>query len=171
MKTSLYELLLEKALSEEFKNKEVYFNIDETAPYSYTYLELLNLVKRYIDIFDEIEMKNQKKYVIVDNSMDSIAIFIALLYYKAIPVLLNKKDVAGDIYDDKDKEFNINYREEIKNYPYDYPEPDTTMRMILKGKKIKEIPTEMNKRTTGKSFVSLFLFLKLNLLLPKYFSL
>ena len=41
-----------------------------------------------------------------------------------------------------------------KNYPYDYPEPDTTMRMILKGKKIKEIPTEMNKRTTGKSFVS-----------------
>lgn len=120
MKTSLYELLLEKALSEKFKNKEVYFNIDETAPYSYTYLEILNLVKRYIDIFDGIEMKNQKKYVIVDNSMDSIAIFIALLYYKAIPVLLNKKDVAGDIFDDKDREFNINYREEIKNYPYDY---------------------------------------------------
>lgn len=41
-----------------------------------------------------------------------------------------------------------------KNYPYDYPEPDTNMQMILKGMKIKEIPVEMHQRTTGKSSIS-----------------
>lgn len=41
-----------------------------------------------------------------------------------------------------------------KNYPYDYPEPDTNLRLVLKGKNIKEIPVKMYKRTTGKSFVS-----------------
>lgn len=34
------------------------------------------------------------------------------------------------------------------NYPYDYPEPDTNMQMILKGMNIKEIPVKMNKRET-----------------------
>ena len=42
----------------------------------------------------------------------------------------------------------------VKNYPYDYPEPDTNMQMILKGMKIKEIPVEMHQRTTGKSSIS-----------------
>lgn len=40
------------------------------------------------------------------------------------------------------------------NYPYDYPEPDTNLKLILKGKNIKEIPVEMHQRKTGKSFVS-----------------
>lgn len=39
-------------------------------------------------------------------------------------------------------------------YPYDYPEPDTNMQVILRGHKIKEIPVEMNKRTTGVSSIS-----------------
>lgn len=41
-----------------------------------------------------------------------------------------------------------------KNYPYDYPEPCTNMEMILRGKKIKEIPVEMSQRTTGRSSIS-----------------
>ena len=41
-----------------------------------------------------------------------------------------------------------------KSYPYDYPEPDTNSRMILKGYQIKEIPVEMNQRTTGVSSIS-----------------
>lgn len=45
------------------------------------------------------------------------------------------------------KEFTI-------NYPYDYPEPETNMRMIMKNKKIIEIPVEMRKRMAGKSFVT-----------------
>lgn len=40
------------------------------------------------------------------------------------------------------------------SYPYDYPEPDTNLQVILKKYKIKEIPVEMDKRTTGKSFAS-----------------
>lgn len=40
------------------------------------------------------------------------------------------------------------------NYPYDYPEPITTMRMIIKGKKVKEVEVEMRNRTTGKSSIS-----------------
>lgn len=41
-----------------------------------------------------------------------------------------------------------------KDYPYDYPEPCTTMQMILKGKKVKEIQVEMKQRTTGVSSIS-----------------
>lgn len=41
-----------------------------------------------------------------------------------------------------------------KNYPYDYPEPCTNMKMILEGKIIKEIPVKMYNRTTGVSSIS-----------------
>lgn len=40
------------------------------------------------------------------------------------------------------------------DYPYDYPEPITNMKMILKNKKIAEIPVEMRQRTQGKSSIS-----------------
>lgn len=40
------------------------------------------------------------------------------------------------------------------DYPYDYPEPCTTMQMILKGYTVKEIPVEMRQRTTGVSSIS-----------------
>lgn len=43
-----------------------------------------------------------------------------------------------------------------RKYPYDYPEPETNMQLILKRKEVKEIPMEMKKRETGKSFVSPF---------------
>ena len=42
----------------------------------------------------------------------------------------------------------------VQTYPYDYPEPITNMQMILQGKTIKEIPVEMNQRTTGVSSIS-----------------
>lgn len=41
-----------------------------------------------------------------------------------------------------------------ENYPYDYPEPDTNLQVLLLKMNIIEIPVEMRKRTTGKSFVS-----------------
>lgn len=50
---------------------------------------------------------------------------------------------------------NRNIMEDFaKEYPYDYPEPCTTMQMLLKGKQIKEIKVEMRQRTTGKSSIS-----------------
>lgn len=41
-----------------------------------------------------------------------------------------------------------------RKYPYDYPEPDTNMQLIIKGKKIKEIPVKMERRTSGISSIS-----------------
>lgn len=41
-----------------------------------------------------------------------------------------------------------------RDYPYDYPEPCTNMQMVLKGKKIEEIPVKMYNRETGVSSIS-----------------
>ncbi|MBO5478121.1 MAG: glycosyltransferase family 2 protein [Clostridia bacterium] len=41
-----------------------------------------------------------------------------------------------------------------KNYPYDYPEPETNMKIVLKKKKVLEMPVEMRKRMAGKSFIT-----------------
>lgn len=41
-------------------------------------------------------------------------------------------------------------------YPYDFPEPDTTLGLILSKRKIVEIPVIMQKREHGESFVTPF---------------
>ena len=41
-----------------------------------------------------------------------------------------------------------------ENYPYDYPEPDTNMRLLKEKVEIIEIPVEMNNRETGKSSIT-----------------
>lgn len=41
-----------------------------------------------------------------------------------------------------------------KRYPYDYPEPETNMQIVLKKKKVLEMPVEMRKRMAGKSFIT-----------------
>ena len=41
------------------------------------------------------------------------------------------------------------------NYPYDYPEPDTIVKVIKKGFKVKEIPVVMNRREHGKSSINI----------------
>ena len=40
------------------------------------------------------------------------------------------------------------------NYSIDYPEPDSIAKVLKKGFKVKEIPAEMNERTTGKSSIN-----------------
>ena len=68
------------------------------------------------------------------------------------------KGITGEKIHDTTSGFRAVDREIIEyfanNYPYDYPEPDTNMQMILKGMKIKEIPVEMNQRETGVSSIS-----------------
>lgn len=50
---------------------------------------------------------------------------------------------------------NRNIIEEFaEEYPYDYPEPCTNMRIIKRGYMVKEIPVEMNQRETGVSSIS-----------------
>lgn len=43
-----------------------------------------------------------------------------------------------------------------KDYPTDYPEPDTIVKIIKKGYCVKEIPTVMNERMGGKSSIDAF---------------
>lgn len=68
------------------------------------------------------------------------------------------KGITGEKIYDTTSGFRAVNKEIIEyfanNYPYDYPEPDTNMQMILKGMKIKEIPVEMNQRETGVSSIS-----------------
>ena len=42
------------------------------------------------------------------------------------------------------------------SYPHDYPEPETNLQLLKQGYKIKEIPSKMNKRETGKSSITPF---------------
>ncbi len=53
------------------------------------------------------------------------------------------------------------------DYPSDYPEPDTNLRLLRKKYKIEEIPVEMNQRNTGKSSItplkSIYYMLKVSL--------
>jgi glycosyltransferase involved in cell wall biosynthesis len=42
----------------------------------------------------------------------------------------------------------------IDSYPVEYPEPISTVNVLLNKNKIEEIPVSMNERTTGKSSIS-----------------
>ena len=42
------------------------------------------------------------------------------------------------------------------SYPHDYPEPETNLKLLRQGYKIKEIPSKMNNRETGKSSITPF---------------
>ena len=82
--------------------------------------------------------------------------FFRMLGIKTTSVLI--KAITGKkIYDTTSGFRAINkevIKEFAKKYPYDYPEPETNMQIVLKGKKVLEIPVEMRKRIAGKSFVT-----------------
>lgn len=42
-----------------------------------------------------------------------------------------------------------------QDYPYDYPEPDTIVKIIKKNYKVKEIPVIMNERKQGQSSINM----------------
>ena len=44
-------------------------------------------------------------------------------------------------------------KEFANDYPYEYPEPISTVTILKKGYKIKEVPVSMNERTYGKSSI------------------
>lgn len=41
-----------------------------------------------------------------------------------------------------------------KDYPQDYPEPESVVHILVRGKKVKEIPVIMNERSEGVSSIS-----------------
>ena len=44
----------------------------------------------------------------------------------------------------------------INSYPFEYPEPISTVNVIIKGLKVDEVPVEMKPRIAGKSSISKF---------------
>ena len=44
------------------------------------------------------------------------------------------------------------------DYPIDYPEPDTIVKIIRKGYRVSEIPVKMNERKEGKSSLNSNIF-------------
>ena len=42
----------------------------------------------------------------------------------------------------------------MREYPVDYPEPDTIVKLLKKGYKVKEIPVLMKERKNGKSSIT-----------------
>ena len=43
-----------------------------------------------------------------------------------------------------------------KQYPKEYPEPESTVSLLVNGYQVKEIPVSMNERTGGVSSIRLF---------------
>ena len=43
-----------------------------------------------------------------------------------------------------------------KDYPTEYPEPESAMKVLIHKYKVKEIPVSMNGRVGGKSFVNIW---------------
>ncbi len=65
-----------------------------------TYSQILAEVNYYIEVFKTLEaytkpLKNRRKYIAVDNSLNSIAAIIALLECEAIPVIIDAKNIKG----------------------------------------------------------------------------
>lgn len=43
-----------------------------------------------------------------------------------------------------------------KDYPTEYPEPESTVEVLIKGYKVHEVPVSMNERTGGKSSINIW---------------
>ena len=112
MVIDIYDFLEYKATSKRHKYNQIYCEIEKNLTYNYT--GVLQLVDKYIDRFRFLDLKNKTKYLIADNSVDSVAIFIALLRCGAKPVLINKNEFDFD----KDKSNIINYQEPLKSFDY-----------------------------------------------------
>ena len=118
---NIYDLLKEKANDIQFKDKLLYYDLEINR--SYTFSDVYNLVNKYIDIFSKLDIKGKKKYLIVDNSVDSVALFIALLKCGVIPILINKDDLdtrGENITEYFNNIDNYDYEELFNNLKYDY---------------------------------------------------
>lgn len=89
---SLYGLLREKAKKLKTRNSIMYIEYFKTIE-RYTYNDVYKLVNKYIEFFLKGNFKNKPIYVIVDNSVNSIAVFIAMLEVGIIPILINEENL------------------------------------------------------------------------------
>lgn len=156
MNSILYKLLSNKAHSDKLNKEYVYHMLDDIDTIKFTYLDLYNLVNRYLNVFKKMNLINKKKFIIVDNSIDSIAIFIALLETKAIPILINKETILSSLrHEGKDNDILID--EVFKNYMYDYYLVDDLHPAVKKSTmmiKIKEYIDNLVKEDITKEFIN-----------------
>lgn len=85
---SLYDLLKKKAEDPYTKDEVMYYEFDSSIE-EYTYNDVYELVNKYIEFFNNCNYKDKTLYVMVDNSVKSVAIFIAMLKVGVIPILIN----------------------------------------------------------------------------------
>lgn len=118
----IYDILEHKACDHNYKNRIIYYELNNNR--EYTYSDLFNCVNSYIKLFSNLDLAGKKKYLIVDNSVDSIALFIALLHCRAIVVLINKQELlfCGDNYSEylKKIEKDDDYNKQLQILKYDY---------------------------------------------------
>ncbi len=101
-----YEQLKKKALDETKKDEMVIvgkYHLPSGGATNYcgmTYTDVLRNVDAFIDVFKNQEYTDQsiignRKYIVVDNSLNSIFAIIALLECGSIPVIIDSKNVPG----------------------------------------------------------------------------
>ena len=115
----------------------------------------INYIKQMIDVIEkgQADMVIGSRFVEDTGYKQTFARMLGIKINSAIIKLFTKKK----IYDTTSgfRAVNKDIIESFaKSYPYDYPEPCTNMEMILKGKKIEEIPVKMYNRETGVSSIS-----------------
>lgn len=102
MNSSLYDVLVSKIKNPNKKN-DIFgidlYNSDSISINSITYLELLNMVNNYINDFSKLELSHGVKFLIIDSTFKSIAMFIALLTCHIVPVLIDKNKINKIIND------------------------------------------------------------------------
>ena len=104
---SLYDLLKKKAEDPYTKDRVVYYEFDRSIE-EYTYNDVYELVNKYIEFFNNCNYKGKTLYVMVDNSVKSVAIFIAMLKVGVIPILINCENLYHyEIVSKKDIKSNI----------------------------------------------------------------
>ena len=119
---NIYEILKEKANNVDYKDRIIYYDLEANREYSFS--DVFKIVNNYVNMFSKLDIQGKKKYLIVDNSVDSVVIFIALLKCDAKPVLINKFDLLYycnhryEFIDEKDD--NSSHYNQVQNLKYDY---------------------------------------------------
>lgn len=144
----LYYLLKKKAEDSSTKDAIMYREIEKKDE-KYTYSEVYKLVNKYVDFFSKCNYKNKSLYVIVDNSIKSIAVFIAMLKVGIIPILININSFYDHLKFSKKniicKKSNIDFFDATKYGPYNLNE-----RVYAFEKYINSLNLNLDSLTTDK---------------------
>lgn len=133
------------------KNYDYAFQIDGDGQHSPRYIN--EMIKKMNE--ENLDMLIGSRFVNRTNYKQTFFRTIGGKWISFIIKVLSKKK----IYDPLSGYRLVNRKvisEFAKEYPYDYPEPETNLKLILKGYRVEEFSVEMKKREHGSSFVTPF---------------